>query len=57
MEVYDSFDQIYSKQGNYKGAYDAYKQKIKIQLQLENQDARNKLIQLQSEIDLDKKQT
>ncbi len=57
MEVYDSYDQIFSKQGKYKEAYDAYKQKISIQLQLENQDARNKLIQLQSDIDLDKKQT
>ncbi len=56
-EVYDSYDQIYSKKGDYKTAYDYLKKKNKINSLFEKEETNNKIQQLEANFQLEQKQT
>lgn len=56
VEVYDSYDQIYSKMGNYKMAYEYLNKKNKLNIAFEKEQLNNSIQQLESNIQLEQKQ-
>ncbi len=57
VEIYDSYDQIYSKMGNYKMAYEYLKKKNQLNAFFEKEKFTNDIQQLESDIQLEQKQT
>ena len=57
LEVYDSYDQIYSKMGNYKMAYEYLNKKNKLKFAFEKEEFKNSIQQLESNIQLEQKQS
>jgi serine phosphatase RsbU (regulator of sigma subunit) len=56
VEIYDSYDQIYSKMGNFKLAYDYLNKKNKLNTAFEKEQLNNSIQQLESNIQLEQKQ-
>ncbi|MES2763677.1 MAG: SpoIIE family protein phosphatase [Bacteroidota bacterium] len=56
-EIYDSYDQIYSKMGNYKMAYSYLKKKNELNAFFEKEKFTNDIQQLESDIQLEQKQS
>lgn len=57
VEIYDSFDQIYSKMGNYKMAYEFLNKKNKMNAFFEKEKFAKDIQQLESDIQLEQKQS
>lgn len=57
VEIYDSYDLIYSKMGNYKMAYNYLSKKNKLKLAFEKEQFENNIQQLESNIQLEQKQS
>ena len=55
-DIYDSYDQIYSKMGNYKMAYEYLKKKNELTAFFEKEKLTNDIQQLESEVQLEQKQ-
>lgn len=55
-DIYDSYDQIYSKMGNYKMAYEFLKKKNELTAFFEKEKLTNDIQQLESEVQLEQKQ-
>ncbi|MBC7694947.1 MAG: SpoIIE family protein phosphatase [Burkholderiales bacterium] len=56
VEIYDSYDQIYSKMGNFKMAYAFLNKKNKLNIAFEKEQLNNNIQQLESDIQLEQKQ-
>ena len=56
VEIFDSFDQIYSKMGNYKMAYEYLSKKNRLNLSFEKEQLNSSIQQLESNIQLEQKQ-
>lgn len=57
VEIYDSYDQIYSKMGNYKMAYEYLNKKNKLNFAFEKEGLNNNIQQLEANIQLEQKQS
>lgn len=57
VEIYDTYDQIYSKMGNYKMAYEYVNKKNKLNFDFEKEGLNNNIQQLESEIQIEQKQS
>ncbi len=57
VEIFDSYDQIYSKMGNYKMSYEYLKKKNELNALFEKEKFTNDIQQLESDIQLEQKQS
>lgn len=57
VEVYDTYDQVYSQMGDYKKAYQYLRKKNQLNSLFEKEEFSNKIQQLESDIQLEQKQS
>jgi len=57
VEIFDTYDQVYSQMGDYKKAYEYLNKKNRLNATFQREESNNKIQQLESHIELEQKQS